>query len=114
MTRRQQNLYLADMISAGEEAVAAIEGVDLVGFLADRLRQKAVMCDLTVLGEAAGQLSDELRALAGNVPWRRIVALRHRLVHAYFGVDLSLVYETARLRVPELLPTLRELLQRRQ
>jgi uncharacterized protein with HEPN domain len=100
------------MITAGEEVVEAVAEVDLPAFLADRLRQKAVIRDLTLIGEAASHLPDELRSLAGDVPWRKIVAMRHRLVHAYFGVDLTLVYETAWLRVPELLPALRLLLDR--
>jgi uncharacterized protein with HEPN domain len=100
------------MILAGEEVVAAVESVDLEAFLADRMRQKAVMRDSTVIGEAAGHLPDELRALAGEVPWLKIIALRHRLVHGYFGVDLPVVYETARPRVPELLPALRSLLRK--
>jgi uncharacterized protein with HEPN domain len=52
------------MIRAGEEAVAAVAEADLDAFLADRLLQKAVMRDLTVIGEAAGHLPDDLRSLA--------------------------------------------------
>ena len=100
------------MILAAEESTAAVAAVDLEAFTADRKLQKAVMRDLMVIGEAAQQLPEELRSLAGDVPWRKIIALRHRLVHAYFGIDLAMVHETARLRVPELLPTLRELLRR--
>jgi uncharacterized protein with HEPN domain len=68
LTPRAPRLYLADVIQAGEEAIDAISGVGLADFRADRLRQKAVIRDLEVLGEAARQLPDDLRSLAGDVP----------------------------------------------
>lgn len=67
--------------SAGEEA-----------FLADRMRQDAIIRKLEVIGEAAKRLSEEIRVCRPEIPWKQISGMRDRLTHAYFGVDLGLVW----------------------
>jgi uncharacterized protein with HEPN domain len=61
-----------------------------------------VVRNLEVIGEAASRLPDEFRAQRGGIPWRRIVGLRHRIVHEYFDVDLDLVWTIVRAEMPEL------------
>ena len=55
-------------------------------------------------------LPAELRALAGEIPWAKIVAMRHKLVHEYFGVDPAIIFQTAVEELPSLLPELRKLM----
>jgi uncharacterized protein with HEPN domain len=109
MTRRDVRFYLADLIQAYEDIEDTVANVSESAFMADRLRQKAVIRDLEVIGEACRHIPDELRRMADGVPWERIVAMRNRLIHEYFGVDVGVVYATAVDRVPELLAELRRL-----
>jgi len=46
---------------------------------------------LTVIGEAINRLSPELRERHPEVPWQQIVAVRHRIVHAYFDLDWQIL-----------------------
>jgi uncharacterized protein with HEPN domain len=46
---------------------------------------------LTVIGEASSKISAELRERHGEVPWQRIAAVRHRIVHDYSGLDYELL-----------------------
>lgn len=48
------------------------------------------------------------RALLPDVPWPGIVAMRHRLVHAYFDVDLDLVWATVTDDLPPLVALLEQ------
>jgi uncharacterized protein with HEPN domain len=57
---------------------------------------------LTVIGEAISRLSVELRARYPDVPWRQIIAVRHRIVHAYFDLDWQILWDTAIDDIPEL------------
>lgn len=59
------------------------------------------------MGEAASRLSQSTRAGLPNVPWGRIVAMRHRLVHAYFDIDHDILWSTATEDVPALMAVLR-------
>ena len=49
-------------------------------FLNDEVMPAAVLHHLTVIGEAISRLSDELKDHHPEVPWRQIIAVRHRIV----------------------------------
>jgi uncharacterized protein with HEPN domain len=67
--------------SVGEEA-----------FIADRMRQDAIIRKLEIIGAAVKQLSHGTRVRRPEIPWKQIAGMRDRLTHAYFGVDLGLVW----------------------
>lgn len=72
------------------------------GFMAERMRQDAVIRKFEIIGEAVKRLADTTRARQATIPWRRIAAMRDRLTHGYFGVDLVLVWETIERDLPPL------------
>jgi len=77
------------------EAVARIEKYVARGrqkFESDELIQNWVVHHLQIIGEAARQLSEELRKAHPEIPWARIIAMRIILVHDYFSVDLDEVW----------------------
>jgi uncharacterized protein with HEPN domain len=71
-------------------------------FLKDEVLPAAVLHHLTVIGEAISRLSLELRELHPEVPWRQIIAVRHRIVHAYFDLDWQILWDAAIGDIPEL------------
>jgi uncharacterized protein with HEPN domain len=89
--------HIADSITAIENYTAA--GRD--AFLADRLIQDAVIRNFEISGEAASRLSAAIRDQPG-IPWRKIIAFRNRLIHAYWSVDLPLVWNVIENDLPPL------------
>ena len=86
------------------DAIAAIETYTAAGrdaFMAQKLLQDAVIRNFEIIGEAAGRLSPALQHRAG-VPWGRVIAFRNRLIHAYWGVDLALVWDVIENALPSL------------
>lgn len=61
-------------------------------FMRERIIQDAVIRNLEIIGEAAGKLSPDVRETT-RAPWKKIVALRNRVIHAYWSVDLFLVWD---------------------
>jgi uncharacterized protein with HEPN domain len=88
------------MLDAADRVVSYIEGVEQAQFIGTPLLQDGVIRQIQVLGEAAKQLSRELRDAESHVPWRRITGMREKLVHDYMGVDLDAVWLTATRDVP--------------
>ncbi|HXB68104.1 MAG TPA: HepT-like ribonuclease domain-containing protein [Candidatus Acidoferrales bacterium] len=62
----------------------------------------AVLHHLTVIGEAISRLSVELRDRYPEVPWPQIIAVRHRIVHAYFDLDWQILWDSATGDIPQL------------
>ncbi len=88
---RDERLYLGHILEAIADIRTYAEAGE-VAFRADRMRQDAIIRKLEVIGEAVKQLSDETRRQQPAIPWRQIAGMRDHLTHAYFGVDLGLVW----------------------
>lgn len=69
------------------------------------LRMALTRC-LEVLGEAASKVSPDVRARCPSIPFTKVVSMRNRLIHAYFDVDLNIVWTTVEEDLPVLLPAL--------
>jgi uncharacterized protein with HEPN domain len=97
---RHESLYLTDIVDAADHIAAFIAGTDFVAFQDSEMLRSAVVQKLAIIGEAAGRVSEELRARHDQIPWPQIVAFRNILVHAYFGIDWDVVWLAARNRLP--------------
>ena len=75
----------------------------------DRILLFAVVRAIKVVGEAASKLPEEFRAAHPGIPWRAIVGMRNRLIHAYFDIDTETVWETTTQELPPILNQVRKL-----
>lgn len=67
----------------------------------------ATLRNLELIGEAASRVPDDVRQAHPEVPWRRVIATRNRLIHAYIGIDNDTLWSIVVTDVPALLPMLR-------
>jgi uncharacterized protein with HEPN domain len=105
--RPDDRIRYRHMIEAVETALGFAAGRTRSHLDTDRMLLFALVRALTIVGEAAARLSDEARAAAPDVPWRQIVAMRNRLIHAYFDVDRDIVWTAIRNELPDLLERLK-------
>ena len=68
--------------------------------LQEEIRSGATLHHLTVIGEAISRLSVPLRDSHPEVPWRKIIAVRHRIVQAYFELDWQILWDAAIEDIP--------------
>jgi len=104
---RRDVLLLTEMIEAAEQAQALTGGVTVSDLEADRQRRDALLWNFTVLGEAAGQLSDEIKTQYPQVAWQQPARLRNRIVHGYWSIDMEILHTTATEQLPEFAAALR-------
>jgi uncharacterized protein with HEPN domain len=102
MPKRDPVLLVRDIQSCLHQVAQYIQGMDLEAFRSDRKTIDAVTRNLEIIGEAARQLTEADRAAYPEIPWPRIVGLRHRIVHDYFGIDTDLIWEIASKDAPDL------------
>jgi uncharacterized protein with HEPN domain len=106
MPRRDDSLRLLDMLSAAREARLFVAGKSEADVRKDRVLTLALLKCVELIGEAAARIGEDTRAQYPHVPWADIVGMRNRLVHAYFDVDLSLLWTTVADDLPELIASL--------
>ncbi len=109
MPRRDWRLRVRDILDAVERIENFTRGITLDTFVQDERTIAAVSYELVVIGEAARNVPAAVRATAPDVPWQVMSDMRNVVAHGYFGVDLSIVWQTATQDVPKLGPLLRPL-----
>ena len=106
---REDSALLLDMLLASRDALSFTEGLSFDDFVEDRRMQLSVLKSVEIVGEAAAQMSEDTRQANPDIPWRGIVGMRNRLVHAYFDIDYPLVWKTVRHELPDLIARLETL-----
>lgn len=99
---RREPAFLKDITSACRKIEAIVASTSEKAFLTDEVLPAAVLHHLTVIGEAISRLSLELKHRHPEVPWPQIVAVRHRIVHAYFDLDWQILWDAAASDIPQL------------
>jgi len=99
------------MVEATDEAIGFVAGHTRKTLEADRKTLLAVIRCVEIIGEAATKVSEATRSSAPNIPWAAIVGMRNRLIHAYFDIDVDVVWKTVTIELPALQAQLRMLLQ---
>ena len=107
---RRDVLLLEEMIEAAVQAMNLVEGVAVEDLAEDRIRRDALLWNFAVLGEAAAQLSAELKQEFAGVAWRQPARLRNRIMHGYWSIDLDVVHATAQEQLPGFTADLRRVL----
>lgn len=110
MSPRQWKDRIRDILDAVDEIESFAAGLDRETFCADVRTQRAVEMNFIVIGEAAGHVGDDVQEAHPHVPWHLMRAMRNRLVHVYFNVDPSVLWQTMQDDLPVLAAALRDLL----
>ncbi len=107
--RAEDRVRVGHMVEACEAAVRFAAGRRRDDLDQDEMLLFAIVRAVEIIGEAASKVTEETRATHGEVPWKAIVGMRNRLVHAYFEIDTSIVWVAVTEEIPALLSQLRPL-----
>ena len=95
-------LYLADILEAIRKIESYTRGLSLPEFGQDEMRVDAVMRNLEIIGEATKNIPPEIRQKYPAIEWRKIAGLRDVAIHAYFTIDLQIIWDVVQNKLPDL------------
>lgn len=97
-------------LNAANKAMEFLKGKTSDDLHKDEMLSLALVRLLEVVGEAAVGVSEEFKNQHPQVPWREMIALRNRLIHGYFDINLDIVWNTIIEDLPPLTSALEKLL----
>jgi uncharacterized protein with HEPN domain len=103
-------IRLRHMLDAGREALSFVAGKPRAELDHNRMLALSLVKSIEIIGEAASRVSHDCRAQCNEIPWPDIVAMRNRLIHAYFDINLDIVWHTVTEELPSLVAVLEKAL----
>lgn len=93
MSDRDYKLLLEDILDAGEKVKRYTKNLSYDDFINNDLAKDAVARNFEVMGEAAKMVPEHIKNQYPHVEWQRIIGLRNRIIHEYFGIDYQIVWQ---------------------
>ena len=103
---------LRHMLEAAQEAIYFVQERTRADLDRDRMLVLALTKCVEIIGEAAYQLELVTQTQLPTIPWDDIIAMRHRLVHAYFDINLDILWQTIQDDLPPLAEKLHNFLDK--
>jgi len=100
MSKRSMELLVEDIWESIEKIERYTKGMTRESFQNDEKTTDAVVRNLEIIGEAAGRLPEDFVNRNSEIEWAKIVGLRNRIVHEYFGVDLQIIWQILKKDLP--------------
>ena len=99
---REYKFYLEDILESISKIDEYIENMDYDELIADNRTIDAIVRNLEVIGEAAKNIPSEIRDKYPNIEWKKIAGIRDILIHAYFTIDLEILWDIVKNKLPDL------------
>lgn len=109
MSSRSAELLIEDILAAAKKIQRYTNGMTFEEFTVDEKTADAVARNFEIIGEAANRLPDKFKAQYSNIDWDRIRGFRNRIVHDYFGIDYSIVWNIVHNFLPALISEMQDL-----
>ena len=111
MSKRGDREFILDMMIACERMLEYTEQLSYEDFSKNQMAIDAVVRNLEILGEAAKNVSNELKSKYPEVEWQEIARTRDKIIHSYFGVDISIIWDILANDIPVLKNKLQNLVK---
>jgi len=97
---KNADIYIAHILDSIAKIKAYTVNKTFENFSSDPKLQDAVVRNLEIIGEASRRLPEELKSQI-NLPWDEISAMRNKIVHDYFELNLEIIWKSATIDILE-------------
>ena len=104
-------LYLNHILESINAIIEFTTNQTHESFQKSRLLQSACLREIEVIGEAAKNISHSLKTTYPKIPWKLLSATRDKIIHHYFGIDTSIIWNIVKNDIPKLELQIREVIQ---
>jgi len=109
--KREIGDFIEDIVNAMNKALEFVEGMSYEDFIQDPKTVFAVVRAIEIIGEAVKNIPDNVREKYPEIPWKGMAGMRDKVIHEYFGVDMKVVWDTVKKRIPKIKPLFEKMLK---
>ena len=102
MSKKDPLVFIGHIAESIEKIENFSKGLSKEDFFKDEMRQSAIVRQIEIIGEASKNITGSFRNKYPNVPWKAIIGTRDKLIHAYFKVDMDIVWDVVENELPKL------------
>ncbi len=92
MSKREWKILFEDILECIDKIEIYTKNFDFDDFAKSPMVIDAVVRNIEIIGEASKNIPDEIKEKHLQLPWRKMAGIRNRIVHEYFGVDISIIW----------------------
>ena len=107
----QTYVRLKHMLDASQAALKHLARSKRKDLDTNRTILSAIVRELEIIGEAANSIPSTFKKKHPEIQWKQMIAMRNRLIHAYFDIDHDIVWITVKNYLPPLIQQLEKLLK---
>lgn len=110
MPIREWKFRIEDIINSINKINIYIAKHNIKSFKSSNITIDAVIRNIEIIGEAANHIPFKTRKKYPDIPWEQMRGIRNIIAHEYFGIDIKIVWYTAKKHLPKLKIKLEKLL----
>lgn len=107
---RDYKIYLNDILEAIKRIENSAGNVTKKVFMDDADIQDMTIRRIEMIGEAVKNLPEDLKKKYPNIEWKKIAGIRDIITHAYFKVNLEIIWDIVKNKLPNLKKEILEIL----